>query len=58
MSITDYKGTLKHDEVFLNFGTAHMHTISFIVIQEKKYNANESKENTNNDKCKPSQIPL
>lgn len=32
MSITDYKGTFKHDEVFLNFGTAHMHTTSFTVI--------------------------
>lgn len=44
-----------------NFETAHMHTTSFSVKslkKKKEFNANESKENTNNDKCKSSQILL
>lgn len=36
-SITDYRGILKHDFFFFfNFGTAHMHTTSFIENHRKK----------------------
>lgn len=52
-SITDYKGTLKHDGAFfffLNFRTVHMHTISFIVNHWKKKKSQHSNTNSNKDK--------